>query len=220
VLMDVNLDLANTTSKFDWIVDGPAVSHATWDQILIENQSFVALASLGSIVPGWVLIVPRHRALNLAGVHAELSEDFADIRQRVRTVLEQHFSGRVFEFEHGPSQPNGLLGCGVEQAHLHMVPLDFDLVDAIVAKAPTGRADRQDILLPWSKIDADRDYWVARDVADGRSVVIYPDVPVSQGIRKIIAARTGAAESWNYRSAPFLENVIETQLAFATKLIG
>lgn len=74
------------------------------------------------------------------------------------------------------------------------------------------------MLLPWCMIDADRDYWFARNVADGRSIILYPDAPVSQGIRKIIAARTGAAESWNYRSAPFLENVSETQRAFSAGL--
>lgn len=218
MLMDINLDLANTASKFDWIVEGRAAPHPTWDKILVENQSFVAFASLGSLVPGWMLIVPRRRALNLAAVHNELSEDFGNIRRRVRSVLERRFSGRVFEFEHGPSQLGGLLGCGVEQAHLHMVPLDFDLIGAIAAEGPAGRAGQPDNASPWAAIDPDRDYWIARDVADDRSVVVYPDVPVSQGIRKIIAARTGAKESWNYRSAPFLENVTETQRAFAADL--
>ncbi len=215
---NINLDIANSPSKFGWIADGAAMSHAPCDQILVENKSFVALASLGAIVPGWVLIIPRQRAMNLAVLNTEIFSEFVEIRGIVQDVLARHFSARIFEFEHGPSKPQGLLGCGVEQAHLHMVPLSFDLIDAIIAEKPNGEITWPQTRSPWDAIEAGRDYWLARDTIGNRAVVVYPDVPVSQGLRKIIASRTGAPDSWNYRTAPFFQNVAETQRAFISDL--
>lgn len=216
VPMNLNLNVSNLTSKFDWIVKHGAVSHAPWDRILAESPRFVALASLGSIVPGWVLIVPRTRALNLASLSSGALADLANIREQVAGVLQRRFSGRPFEFEHGPSAPNGLLGCGVEQAHLHMVPLDFDLVEAVCDSGPTGDIRTFSGVSPWSLADGKRDYWIARDRTHDRSVLCYPDTPISQGIRKIVAERVGTPDAWNYRTEPFLENVEKTHAAFAS----
>lgn len=213
--MTVDQIVSSSTSKFDWIVDGrPSPANARHDRILVENQHFVALATLGSIVPGWVLVIPREKAFNLASARSRHRAEFEEIRNEVQVTLSKSFGGRIYEFEHGPRAPNGLLGCGVEQAHLHLVALPFDLVEEV--RSTTG--DAQSLAVssnsPWDAVENDRDYWLVHDPKKGEALITYPDEPISQGIRKIIAAKLGKAHAWNYRVDAFHEHILETQRAF------
>jgi len=40
--------------------------HRIWDRPLLGSDHFVAIPSLGSLVRGWLLVVPRCHYLNLA----------------------------------------------------------------------------------------------------------------------------------------------------------
>src|ERR1700712_4321803 len=62
---------------------------APWDTPILQSEHFVALPSLGALVPGWVLILPRSHFLNLARLPAELQADFDAFRRTVRTSVQE-----------------------------------------------------------------------------------------------------------------------------------
>jgi|HubBroStandDraft_1064217.scaffolds.fasta_scaffold352422_1 ATP adenylyltransferase len=199
-------------SRFDWIIQPHASpSGAPWDQPLAETANFVAIPSLGSLVPGWVLIVPRRSVLNLALLSPQERMEIRALCGEIAQVLTRKFKGDIFEFEHGPSQSNTVMGCGVDQAHLHVVPLPFNLVDAVCEVCGVNAEASGD---PWQLLERGRDYWIARDVVRGVSAVAHPADPVSQGIRRLIADRTGQPASWDYRTHPRVENIEATLSAF------
>ena len=40
----------------------------------------------------------------------------------------------VTMFEHGASHTGSIMGCGVDHAHVHLVPLDFNLAEEAVSE--------------------------------------------------------------------------------------
>ena len=201
----------STSRRFDWIVDRQLPrSSAIWDTEIAESLNFSVVPSLGSLVPGWLLIVPRRPALNLA----ELSNDEkAELRVVVRQLRSRlaNLSGEIFEFEHGSQYHGSAMGCGLDQAHLHVVPLPFDLIrvaketsiGSVVWMSSEMSADS------WARIPERQEYLLARSAA-GSTLIGLLQSPVSQWFRRLIAQQLSCSESWDYRIAPEIDNIKAT----------
>ncbi|WP_380787122.1 hypothetical protein [Sphingomonas sp. R86521] len=197
--------------RFDTILRDPRGAADPWDRALDESSSFVAFPSLGSLVAGWVLIVPRRPMLNLSGLTSaewdELDQFQANVAERLLA-----FGTNLFLFEHGNRIPGGALGCGVDQAHLHLVPLPFDLLQAAL--------DLADDDIDWTAhsgassfrtaVATDAEYVSIMNPASGAAIVGNVRQPKSQWVRRIIAQRLGCDETWNYRQHPNVPNLLGT----------
>jgi len=125
------------------------------------------------------------------------------------------FGGTVFAFEHGSSAIGSVAGCGVDQAHLHLVPLGFNLVEWALAhnddiswvKSATA---------PLVNLPDEGEYVSVWEVGRTDGAVGNIRQPVSQWMRRLIACRLGIETQWNYRTNPHLENVQRTIQNFAT----
>src|SRR5436309_13178572 len=51
--------------------------------------------------------------------------EFQEVKARVASALGAHCGSTICAFEHGPSQAGCSLGCGVDHAHLHLVPIEL-----------------------------------------------------------------------------------------------
>ena len=125
------------------------------------------------------------------------------------------FGQNVFQFEHGAKSIGSPVGCGVDHAHLHTVPLEFDLIDALKQETD-GTVKWTDVepgIDPWVT-DEKGDYYVVVNTDTNRAMYGSSVVPVSQLIRKVIAKKMGVTESWNYKNNPFTENIRHTIRAF------
>jgi len=204
-------------ARFAWITDaavGPP--NSTCEREILRTERFVALPSLGALVPGWTLLVPRRPILSLAETtsqeRVELAQLADTIAKRVRTEDNQ-----VFCFEHGSREVGSATGCGVDQAHLHVVPLPFDLIaaafaciDGAIAWSNPVRAQRPLDLLP-----VVGEYVAIWRVADRLTMIGNVRRPVSQWVRRVIAANLGIGEEWNYRTHPQAHNVNLTLMMLA-----
>jgi diadenosine tetraphosphate (Ap4A) HIT family hydrolase len=200
-------------ARFAWIVAGERSGpDQVFDRVVASTKSFVALPSVGSLVPGWVLIVPRRPLISMSKlVEAERAE-LADFRAELTGKLAREFGHKVFEFEHGPTSPGGLMGCGVDQAHMHLVPLPFDLVAAAAEEgALLSVGDRVN---PWLGLP-EAEYVLVRAAEANISYALYPEKPVSQLLRRKIAERLAIGSCWNYREHAFGGNARLTIEAFA-----
>lgn len=98
-------------------------SHATFDRALIETRNFVVVPSKGGFLVGWLMVVPREHVLSSAALSAPVRDELNQLIER----LSQHLTARIAPptiFEHGATQPGSEFGCGVDHAHVHLVPLD------------------------------------------------------------------------------------------------
>lgn len=178
------------------------------------NDGLAALASYGAFVPGWTLVVPpRHVSASSALTPAEWDALDSFTRQIQATVEER--IGPAVVFEHGAASFNRSAGCGVDHAHLHVVPLDLDLRTAVASLG--GEFAHYD----WQPCDErphsvdERDYIWLRDRSGGW--VHHTRSQPSQVVRRAIARVLGI-EDWDWKSNYRLQVVSETQRLLALDL--
>ena len=184
--------------------------HALHDTVLLQTSEWVAAPSLGALVPGWLVIIPRHPALNYRQ-WARRNGDPARLLDEAATALGLA-PGDYLWFEHGPRAEHTLVGCGVDYAHLHMlIRPPFRGADLVSVASP-------DADLSWSSVrrvdayaeaDADTSYFV---IGQGNEAWLATDVDDagSQYLRRAVATLLGQPTSWNYRVHPQAENVVRT----------
>lgn len=178
-------------------------ARAPWDQPLRRSNSFDVLPSLGALVPGWLLVVPRRHRLRLADCDLDEFEDLEAVYTAVRRELKSAIGGPVIAFEHGPSRPNTAVGCSVDHAHLHVVPVATDVFAAARAVAPhlewsTAQGHFVDVL---KGIEQDQAYLMLVDDDGLVRVSQDADLP-SQLFRRAISELAGQPNQWNWRDYP------------------
>ncbi len=122
----------------------------------------------------------------------------------------QEIYGNVCLFEHGPSRENLKLGCGVDHAHLHLVPIQFDISTAVSPFLP------KDII--WSNAGLSQ---CQATFAQGEDY-LYFEQPIGSGhiavnqnlgsqlFRRAIASRVDTFSQFNWKEYPQLPNVSAT----------
>ena len=104
-----------------------AESRELWDTPIFESRSFVAIPTVGALVEGWLLVVPRTPALSFARLSTAQFSELGKFLDAIVPPIESAY-GPVAVFEHGPAIANSSVGCGVDYAHLHLVPTRCDLL--------------------------------------------------------------------------------------------
>jgi diadenosine tetraphosphate (Ap4A) HIT family hydrolase len=192
-----------------------------YDEPLFFSANFLALPSLGSMVEGWILVLPKEHFLSIGAMPAHLANEMMDFKARVAGYLAAKY-GALCAFEHGPSSSNRQVGCGVDHAHLHLVPIGFDLILAARHFLPRN--------LSWSYADLDKcrsafaqrlDYlYVEQPLGYGR-IAVHHEFG-SQVFRKAIASQLGMPDQYSWRDYPQLENITRTieslRAAFALRV--
>jgi diadenosine tetraphosphate (Ap4A) HIT family hydrolase len=108
-----------------------------WNKPLLESDHFVVLPSLGSLVPGWVLVIPKQHYLCIGALPQSLFPEFQRVKKEIVKLIASQF-GDPCLFEHGPSSPGLKVGCSVDHAHLHVVPFSGDLARLTASFMPDG----------------------------------------------------------------------------------
>lgn len=179
------------------------------DSPLAETENFVAIPSLGSLVEGWLLLVPRRHSLSLAGLTPEEERDAADFEQGLVGELGRAY-GPLVRFEHGAAIPGSAIGCSVDHAHLHFVPTRHDILTMARRLSPE---------VSW-RTSSFTSYADLRRNVFGSEYVRYTDqrgqtqigtgaIP-SQLLRRAIATAEGRPGYWDWRAHPFTETAKQT----------
>jgi ATP adenylyltransferase len=181
-----------------------------WNRALVNSGNFVVVPSLGALLEGWVLIVPKQHAIATGELPDSLVDELYGLKNDVAVALSEAYQSPVCVFEHGPNRERCAVGCGVDHAHLHVVPITFDLREAV---APYLPADTR-----WQNATLRESQ---RAFAEGRSY-LYCEQPLgfgyiatnenfgSQLFRRAISARMGVPNEFNWRDNPQVPNVDAT----------
>ena len=199
-----------------------------WNVILYETENFVVVPTLGSLVAGWLLIISKGHYLSMGAIpesqHAELNE----VIEHVSTILKQAYCSPTI-FEHGASVPKSKVGCGIDHAHLHLVPLNYSIIRVSEKILPNK--------LPTNSVDVLQNMHQMYNSAMPYLFVMEPNAAgkffdassgQSQFFRRVIAKQEGYPEKFDYRNYSFEENVRATinklkpyfEISFATPLQG
>lgn len=185
--------------------------YAEIDQPFASSDAFVAMASIGALIEGWSLIIPKEHQLSMRNVYDK--PEFADFVGTVISLLVKQY-GSLIAFEHGSNKEGSITACGTDHAHLHLVPYCESLF-----------SDLQSSGLQWVQCQASE---IASRVGNSE-YLFYSELgvknvwhdpvgyfhvlehPISQFFRHLIAARTGHAETSDYRRFLYLDAARQTR---------
>ena len=202
---------AAVSCRFCAIANGSAVDPRV-DEPWLQDEQYIAIASVGALVPGWSLVVPKSHGYNLAGHYHDA--DFYRFVQLAVSRIEQRY-GPVIVFEHGSVEPNSATSCGTAHAHLHLVPLALDLVaasadaDSTLSWRPTRMADLAGVV-------GDDEYLFVANQFDGEEtagIVATLEVGRSQFFRRLIASHLGCPDKFDYKLFPNISVAMGTSIA-------
>jgi len=175
-------------------------------RILFQSKEFVIVPSLGQIVGGYLLVLPRGHLRALGDLPVASLDELYSILQRVGKSLSKEYGPHVL-FEHG-TRTVGVGGCGIYHAHLHATPLGMisDPVSALKARFPYEQvAELGEITDRTAGMSS---YLFYRDSEGGLYVFNTGPLP-SQYMRKLLADAMGE-QAWDWRAAGREERLLAT----------
>ena len=182
----------------------------SYNKVLFESEHFIVIPSLGSLLPGWLLVIPKDFSLNLSRLDKNDMEELDNLALKCELKLQEKFHSKVVRFEHGPAINQSKVGCGVDYAHLHIVPINFDLIE--------GLETRLNIFYEWIEIESiqslmsstrQSDYLYYRNSANRHFVTYQENIP-SQLFRRVIAHQLRTPETFDWKSFPQVDTVHKT----------
>jgi len=182
--------------------------------LLFETENFVVMPSVGSLVPGYLLVVPRRHALSFGHVSGQYDEELRRLTVSVESALARKYGKRIIFFEHGPVSSRAGGGSCVDHAHLHAVPVPdhVNLVSVIRRDFAVHEADGFGATREW--VQRGVPYLLVRH-HDARVYICDAWAVVSQYLRRALALQLGRSEEWDWAAFSHAEHVAATIDAFA-----
>ena len=206
------------TCRFCDIVGGQ-YQYAEIDEPYASNDEFVAVASIGALVEGWTLIIPKAHQLSMRNVYERPL--FVDIVGSVLPPLTYQY-GHIIAFEHGANKDGSMTGCGTDHAHLHLVPLGESLLpDLQISGLQWVQCNASEIAYRSGKNEYLFYTELNRKEAwqDSVGCLHVLESPLSQFFRRLIAERRGWLGSTDYRRFPFLNTAMQTRSVLAASFV-
>jgi diadenosine tetraphosphate (Ap4A) HIT family hydrolase len=163
---------------------------------ILQTPHFSLVPSVSPLREGHVLVVPKRHCQSVAQLpRRELDRDLPDFLGRALDLLHRRY-GPVILFEHGVAAGKRG-GCGVDHAHLHVVPCDDRALEAMLQEVERDfRALQTASMMTFLRRTRASESYLMIGRAGGPVRVRCTDVP-SQYLRRTVARGLGVSEaSW------------------------
>ncbi|HEY0432330.1 MAG TPA: hypothetical protein VGC95_00575 [Chitinophagaceae bacterium] len=188
----------------DYALQAFGDSRHLWDNPIFESDSFVVLPTVGALVEGWLLVVPRIPFMSFGQLPEQLFSEFEEFLSKVAQTVEEAY-GPFSVFEHGAAVGSNPIGCGVDYAHMHLMPQKCDLL--LAAQEIATNIDWQTISSVReirNHADSQRGYWFVQQtfgITQPYLGLCKNNNPPSQLFRKAIANKLGRPLSFDWKAA-------------------
>lgn len=185
------------TCRFCSILNGEKV-FGEIDTPIIENEDYYLLSSIGAMVEGWSLVIPKKHEYSMKTHY--LNPRFYDFMNNCIDIIKKAYkTDKVIVFEHGANRFGSETACGTNHCHIHIVPISDSLLKDITAKLPFQKTMFTNV----NKLVEESEYLLYADISDRFDLCdCYVHVlkePISQFFRHIIANRLGCPKKYNYK---------------------
>ena len=168
------------------------------DTPIIENENYYLLSSVGALVEGWTLVIPKEHEYSMKK-HYTNSSFYSFINDCIHIIKKAYGVNKVIVFEHGANKFGSMTACGTNHSHIHIVPLNDSLLNDF-SKTLSIAKMKFDQVESYVK---DSEYLLYSDVEDkletSECYIHLLEEPISQFFRKILASKLGCPEKYNYR---------------------
>ena len=199
-----------TNCRFCDIIDGQ-YRYFGIDEPVGENDDFIAIASIGAMVEGWTLILPKNHQCSMKSLYQKQS-----LLNIINLIAHKLFNayGHLIVFEHGANRNGSPTGCGIDHAHLHIVPLRESLHQELKASGLNWITTTP---LKIFSIAGDKEYLFYSELSVEKNwldTVCYIHIlerPVPQFFRRLIGKQIGKADTTDYKVFPYLKIAKQTR---------
>jgi diadenosine tetraphosphate (Ap4A) HIT family hydrolase len=159
------------------------------------DADFVVVATLGQLVEGWLLVIPRVHYSCVAVLPRHLQSRFSALVRRARAAVEFRY-GPAALMEHGSVSQTGACGTCIEHAHLHIVPRVPSLAEPFAHACSGQHISGLETL--WVAPPT-RDYLYYESPDRDGYLALPGDVLPCQYFRRLVANAIGRPGDWDWR---------------------
>jgi diadenosine tetraphosphate (Ap4A) HIT family hydrolase len=183
-------------------------------RICLQTLDFVVLPSVSPLSVGHVLVLPKIHVGRLADLPQPARKALSVCAHDVTVLLGKRFEMECYCFEHGVV--NGVGACGIDHAHLHILPLTPPVASLIDKRAdadfPVHAGGSLTEVLALGTENKDRCYLLRGSGLDAVRLS-FDDRISSQYMRRVIAGALGLA-SWDWKLLFGWQDFLATREAF------
>lgn len=177
---------------------------------IFETENFVVLPSVGQIVEGYLLIMPKPHFTSMANMDKTLFPELEHVYSEVDRILKSNYTKPIF-FEHGVCRSEYQYnGSCIDHAHIHAVPAPVDVSDELAKKYKFTKIKKVSEL---GEIAHDKNYLYV-DNGSGNKFIFEANNIQSQLIRYLIAEKLNTPKKGDW----FLYSGKEEMLATIKRL--
>lgn len=96
-------------------------------EIITETKNFVVVPTLGQIVEGYSLIIPKKHVLCYGLLSEKMFDEYIELKDKLDKAVTSAYQKPMY-FEHG------IVGQSVPHAHMHCAPADRDLLQMLMLR--------------------------------------------------------------------------------------
>ncbi|MEN3539087.1 TIR domain-containing protein [Microbispora sp. ZYX-F-249] len=189
-------------------------------EVVMESSNFVATADVAPLAPGHTLIITKRHALSMSKCSPEQLAELDAFRRRVAEHLRRAYGNPTIMFEHGLCNRARASGCGVDHAHLHVVPVTCSVTETFLQDFDVSPlrhlAELRD------KVELSSEYLMLIDDEENAYFAL-TGAPTRQYFRRVISTRLNR-ELWNWNDELLLrrrdevrELILHLHSTFGTK---
>lgn len=201
----MNYDLCpfcNIINKY-YLEKVKALNISIYNTILYASDNFLVIPALGSLIPGYIMIISRNHINSMAYLSDIEMHELLNIINHIRKIIIDKFHITPILFEHG-SAP----GCfdkaanSIDHAHLHLIPISMTNEATIIKHSLASKIQNLQNLTSFKGkpyflyVNNQQQHYLSHNV-------ILP----SQYMRKWIAKEVGRPNEWDWREFQFIENI-------------
>jgi diadenosine tetraphosphate (Ap4A) HIT family hydrolase len=179
------------------------------DTLLFDTSNFAVFPTIGALVEGWVLIVPKEHNYSMRSYYSD--NYFKNFIDTIKGLLYKQYNKPIIIFEHGANECGSLTSCGTNHAHLHMLPFNDSILNDMQQEIKWNKCQAEDI----NEIVKEKEYLYYCELSkekfnqtDGYIHIL--SSPISQYFRKLLAKKIGQPDKYNYKDFPNLEIALKT----------
>lgn len=172
------------------------------DRLISENGDWYVAATLGQIVGGYVLVIPKEHISCMGALTSHQTKSMLKTTKKVCRALSLEYQRNSFAtpspvtmFEHG------IVGQTIKHAHLHLLPTVIDLTQKIRTDFPEAEFEELQYAAHLQELYGKRPepylFWT---IPGGKSMVCWNPPAPPQYLRLIMAKLLGYPERGNWRN--------------------
>jgi ATP adenylyltransferase len=203
------------TCLFCSIPQNPKIHICPEDEVLSETKNLYFKPALGHFVEGYGLIVSKEHFVSFAFSSQEILAELDEYSNTISAKLKDLYKLPIIMFEHGEVNEMHPAGCCIEHAHLHLMPINIDILSELNNSFEINLINSFRELTHYRSINAS---YIFYNSVDGQKIVfkVGRNLPC-QYVRRLICNKLGIAEKWDWAIFPFNENIISFKKAFKQK---